>query len=397
MPSADPGDVLALLKDPKVESQQVAEATGAHRDDVARAARLVMGMAKAKPEEAFSLPGPLAAAVARAALEAGRADVLAALAAHPAREAAKEAKRGLHVLKSRGVEVPEPPRPAPIAASSPAPGPALPCYASALDGEGERAIWVARGVPGRGIEVGQAVVSDVLGLIELQVALLGRKEYRAFGLDIEEKGRAVGVTEIPRERAKSLVAAARHLNEASGRRVPEGADAWLAHLGPAAPLEDPARDFPPLPEDEEREALMASAALHELPMMRGWLAEEEFLRGLARRLDEIAVSPLYLDEHQRAQQAAAAVSGAVESYLDEPRRHRLAGRLFAMAAHLAALGDAESAKAAAAAARAVAGGLPASRIPFARFLVEKAFPSAASPPPPGDAPRGEEPLIIAPR
>ncbi len=131
--------------------------------------------------------------------------------------------------------------------------------------------------------------------------------------------------------------------------------------------------------------------------MRGWLAEEEFLRGLARRLDEIAVSPLYLDDRQRSEQAAAALRDAVESYLDEPRRHRLAGRLFATAAHLASLGDAENARVAAAAGRAVAGGLPASRIPFARLLVEKAFPHSQTPPTRRDAPAGEESLIIAPR
>ncbi len=396
MSSADPSEILALLRDPNVDSQQVAEATGALREEAARAARIVMGIARAKPEEAYSLPGSLAAAVARAAFQGGRADILAALAVHPARESAKEAKRGLHLLKSRGVAVPEPrQQPAPGPAPPGGPEPSFPCYASGVDGEGERAVWIARAVPGRGVEVGQAVISDVLGLLELQLAFLGRKEYRTFGREIEAKGRAMGVAEITRERAKSLVAAARQMNENSGRRVPEGADAWLARLGPAAPLEDPARDFPRLPDEEEGAALLASARLHELPMLRGWLAEEGFLRGLAGKLDEISVSPLYLDDRQRAEQAARAIADAVEAYLDEPRRRRLAGRLFAVAAQLAVLGDVENARSAAAAARAVAAGLPGSRIPFARLLVEKAFPPPASPLPP-DAP-AEEPLIVAPR
>jgi hypothetical protein len=396
MSSADPGNILALLKDPNVDSQQVAEATGAPREDAVRAARLVMGIAKAQPEEASSLPGSLAAAVARAALQGGRADILVALAVHPSREAAKEAKRGLHILKSRGVAVPQPQRPNPARTSSATPEPSFPCYASGMDGEGERAVWIARAAPGRGVEVGQAVISDVLGLLELQMALLGRKEYRAFGQDIEDKGRTMGVAEIPRERAKSLVAAARRLNEISGRRLPEGAEAWLGRLGPAAPLGDPARDFPPLPEAEERAALLASARLHGLPMMRGWLAEEGFLRELAHKLDEIAVSPLYLDEHQRAEQAAQVIGDAVESYLDEPRRHRLAGRLFATAAQLVALGDVQNARLSAAAARAVAAGVAGSQIPFARLLVEKAFPPLSNLPAP-DVPGAENSLIVTPR
>jgi hypothetical protein len=210
---ADPDAVLALLRDPKVDSQQVSEATGTSREEAARAARLVAGIARAQAGEALSLPAPLAMAVARAAFGAGRAELLAALAAHASREVAKEAKRGLHLLKVRGVSVPEASRPAPPPAPAPAEGPELPCYASAIDGQGERAIGISRSVPGKGVEVGQAVLSDVLGLLELQVGLLGRKEFRAFGRDIAEKGHAMGVGEIGREAAKSFVAAARRLND----------------------------------------------------------------------------------------------------------------------------------------------------------------------------------------
>jgi hypothetical protein len=397
---ADPDAVLALLRDPNVDSQQVSDATGASREDAARAARLVAGIARAQGGEALSLPAPLAAAVARAAFGAGRADVLAPLAAHPSREVAKEAKRGLHLLKARGVAVPETPRPAPPPVPAPAEGPELPCYASAIDGQGERALWISRAVPGKGVEVGQAVLSDMLGLLELQVGLLGRKEFRAFGHDIAEKGRAMGVGEIDRETARSLAAAARRLNDASGRRVPEGADAWLARLGPAAPPEDPALRFPALPDEEERAAVEASGRLHELPVLRGWLADEEALRALAHKLDEIDVSPLYVDERQRAEQAARSVAEAVEGYFDEPRRHRLAGRLFAVAAHLEGAGDPASARLAAAVARALATGVAPSRIPFARLLVEKAFPPPGAAPDAARAaprPGGPEPLILSPR
>jgi hypothetical protein len=397
---ADPDAVLALLRDPNVDSQQVSEVTGSSREEAARAARLVMGIARAQGEEALSLPAPLAAAVARAAFGAGRADLLAALAAHPSREVAKEGKRGLHLLKARGVTVPEAPRPAPPPAAAPAEEPELPCYASAIDGQGERAVWISRSVPGRGVEVGQAVLSDVLGLLELQVGLLGRKEFRAFGRDIAEKGRAMGVGGIARETAKSLVAAARRLNDASGRRVPEGADAWLARLGSAAPLEEPAARFPALPEEEERAALEASGRLHELPMLRGWLADEDALRALARKLEEIEVSPLYVDEQQRGEQAARSVAEAVEAYFDEPRRRRLADRLFAVGAHLEAVGDPGDARLATAAARALAAGVPPSRIPFARLLVEKAFPPPGEPPgsvPDQPRPGSPEPIIVSPR
>jgi hypothetical protein len=388
----DPDRILALLRDPSVDSQEVASAAGSSREEAAAAARLVTAIARARPEEVSPLPPALGAAVARAAAVAGRADLLLALAAHPAREIAKEAKRGLHLLRSRGLAAPEPAR-APPPSPPPPPEPRLPCYASSVDGQGERAVWIARAVPGRGIEVGQAVISDVLGLLDLQVRLLGRKEFRAFARDVAEKGRAMAVAEVEPGRARALVAQARALNESSGRPLPEGADAWLAGLGTPAPAEDLPDRFPALPEEEERAAVEGSAALHQLPVLRGWLADEDLLRDLARRLDEIAVSPLYLDERQRAEQAARAVAESAERWLDEPRRRRLSSRLLAAAEHLEVLGDAGSARAAAAVARAVAAGAPASRIPFARLMVEKAFP--ARPPPP--APRPSEPLIVAPR
>jgi hypothetical protein len=402
----DPLDIdrlLAMLRDPNVESREIAAAAGVPREEAGRAARLVLGIAKAKPEEALTLPAPLAAAAARAAFAVARADLLAVLAGHPGKDVAKEAKRGLHLLKSRGVAVPEPPRPPAPARPTVEPEPPLPAYASAIDGRGERAVWVPRIVPGKGIEIAQAVVSDTLGLVELQVGQVGRKEWRALAKGLVSHGASMGVGEMDRERAKSIVVAARARNDGSGQRVPEGADLWLAQLGPASPPPDPAAAFPPLPGDEEREALAASAKLHDLPLVKGWLADEDYLRRVAAKLDEVAVSPLYVDERQRAEHMARTVAEAVDGYLDEERRRVLSARLFALAEHLQERGDPAHAQAAAAAARALAAGTPAAAVPFARLLVEKAFPPqgpSSGEPLGGGAPDAAppaSPLIVAPR
>ncbi|HTN51893.1 MAG TPA: hypothetical protein VML50_05780 [Anaeromyxobacter sp.] len=395
-PDLDPERLLALLRDPNVESQEIAARTGAPREEVGRAARLLHGLARAKPEEVVTLPAPLALAFARAVLAAGRPELLAALAGHASRDVAKEAKRGLHVLRSRGVQVPEAPRPpAPAPAAAPA-EPPLAAYGSAIDGHGERAVWLPRSIPGKGIEVAQAVLSDERGLLELQVGMLGRKEWRAFCREIVARGEGMGVGELDRSRAHALVAAARARNEETGQRVPDGADLWLAALGPAAPLPDPSARFPPLPEEEQRAAVAASAGLHDLPLLRGWLADEDYLRGVAAKLDEVAASPLYLDERQRAEQLQRVVAEAVDGYLDAARRARLAARLLSVAEHLDLGGDPERARIAAATAGALAGGAAAAEVPFVRRLVEKAFPAAGEPPPPAEASPGE-PLIVAPR
>jgi hypothetical protein len=397
MPPPETDRLLDMLRDPNVESRDVAAAAGVPREEAARAARLVLGISKAEPGEVATLPAPLAVAACRAALAAGRSDVLAALAGHAGKEVAKEAKRALHILKSRGVAVPEPPRPAPPPAPAAPQEAPLASYATAVDGHGERAVWIPRAVPGKGVEIAQAVLSDERGILELQIGVVGRKEWRALAKGLVEKGAAMGVSEIERGLAAALVLAARTLNDRSGQRVPERADLWLAQLGPAAPLPDPAAAFPPLAPDEERDALAASGELHDLPLLAPWLADEMFLREVATRLDEIAVSPLYVDEAQRAAQMARTVSDAVDRYFDAGRRATLSARLLSVAEHLLAHGDPAHARAAAAAARALARETPAGEIPFARLLVEKAFPPQ---PPPGGAPPeppgAGSPLIVAP-
>jgi hypothetical protein len=397
MPQFDADALLRLLRDPNLESHEVAAAAGVPRDEAARASRLVLGIAKAKPGDIATLPAALAVAVLRAAAAAGRSDLLAAAAAHANKDVAKEGKRALWLMRARGVAVPEPQRPPPAAPPS-APEVPLPCYASTIDGHGERALWIARSLPGKGVEVGQAIVSDVKGLTELRVATLGRKEYRTFARDILLRGRAMGVAEIDPGAGRAIVAAARALSDASKTEPPDGADAWLARAGPAGPPPDLAALFStPLPEEEERAAVEASGRLHGLPLLRGWLTDEDALRALAARLDETAVSPLYIDGRQRADAGARLIADAVEASFDAPSRRRWATRLFTVADHLARSGDEAHAPLAAAAARALLSGAEAARIPFARLLVEKAFPAPHLTAAPEEAARGgETPLIVPP-
>ena len=334
------------------------------------------GSRRRRPRTRCRSPPPSRSPSRRAALAAGRADLLGALAGHAGKDVAKEAKRGLHLLKSRGVAVPEPPRaaaPAPAAA----PEPPLPAYATAIDGQGERAVWLPRSIPGKGIEIAQVVLSDEHGLLELQVGVIGRKEWRAILKGLLEKGAAMGVGEIERGRAVSLVAAARAENDRSGRRVPEGADLWLAQLGPAAPLADPAAAFAPLAEEEEREALAASGALHELPLFSTWLAGGAVPargRGEARRGRGLAA----LRRRAAARRAARADGrrrGRPLPRRAAPRR-ALAPALLGRRAPRRARRRAPRPGAAAAAARALAAGAPPRTVPFARLLVEKAFAGA---------------------
>jgi hypothetical protein len=394
MAELDLDALLALLRDPSSESRQIAEAAGSSREEAGRASRLAIGIGRARPEDAATLPGPLAGAVARAALGAQRVDLLLTLAAHPSKEAAKEAKRALHLLKARGLEVPEPPR----AAALPAPLPGLPepplrAYASAIDGHGERAVWLPRILGGRGVEIAQAVLSDLRGLVELQIGLVGRREWRVFARGLLDRGQTLGVAELDAGLVVAMIASARALNERAGQHVPAGADAWIGQLGPVPTLPDASDAFPALPEEEEREAVAQSGRIHDLPLLRGWLADEALLRGVAATLDGIAVSPSFTGDAERAAEMARVISDALSSWFDAERTALFAARLFETAAHLDRAGDPSHARLAAAAARALRSGVPPHRIPAARLLLQKAFPAAN----PGAGLPSPGPLIVPAR
>jgi hypothetical protein len=371
----DPSELLALLRDPNVESAQIAEAAAVPREEAGRAARLLLTLSRAKVEEIATLPSPLAAAVLHAAAVAGRVDLVAGLAAREEKELAKEAKRQLHRLKLRGVAIPEAPAPA----LTPPPEAPPQAYGSTWDGNGERAVWLPRNVPGRGLEVAQGVCSDTRGLVELHLGLVGRKEWRAFVKGLLERGASMGVAELPWGEAHARLAAARALNERSGQRVPEGADQWLGRLGAPPPLADPAAALPALDAEAERTALAASAALHDLPLLRSWLAEEPWLRAAAARLDEVEKSPVALAPAQKQERLRAVLDEAIDGYFTPERRALLSTRLVDLATTLLAAGQAESAAQAAAASRALADGVAPRQLPFATRLIEKAFKVTDSP------------------
>ena len=234
-------------------------------------------------------------------------------------------------------------------------------------------------MPGRGVEVAQAVCSDQRGLVELHLGLVGRKEWRAFVKGLLERGAAMGVAELAWGEAHARIAAARALNERSGQRVPDGADQWLGQLGAPPPLADPAAALPPLDAEAERAALAASAALHDLPLLRGWLGEEPFLREVAAALDEVEKSPLALDAGQKAERLRAVVQEAVERYYTPERRARLASRLLEVAAWFARTGHADPSAQAAAAARALARRRPAAPGPLRRAPRREGVPGRAAP------------------
>ena len=382
-------ECLALLKDASLKPDSIAEemeCAGVKRPEPAQvqAARDALSQPTAAAVQA--LPEMLALALIHALGRESKQDVLRDLATGANKSLAKEAKRELHRMKQKGVEVAELPRQGEPVLKPLAEAEAPDCYASSIDAYGERAVWWTR--PARqGVEVVQVVVSDVKGILAADALALSRRSWREFVKRLPKQG-VVTSAEIPREHARQIIADA----EAAGARngfspPPSYADA-LRMLGPA-PEQPPSSPGLSVQVDDELAHALAGAALFDDPLFMSWIPEEDELRSFALKVDEIAVSQLYLDQGQRQQAFERAADDAATTYFDEKRRQLYSRRLVEMAHVLAAEGRHDAAKTSLAVARTLAAGgsTPFTRALFTHALqghlekksAEKQAPAAESP------------------
>ena len=412
-------ELLALLRDASLKPDSIAEemeCAGAHRctaeqiaearellgllqqERTAQSAGLASEGAAAEAEVArriAALPEPLALALVRAAGEAQRQDALVELAAAPQKALAKEAKRELQKLKQRGFQVQElKPRGEPVLKPPPeAEAPA--CYASSIDAYGERAVWWSRATRG-GVEVVQAVVSDVKGILAIDALALSRRNFRDFIKRLPRQGGPVTSVEVPKDHARWLIAQAAEEGARNGFSPPPAYADALRILGPApqeAP-EDPASriEFGP---DGELPHRLAGAALFSDPLFMTWIPEEEALRSFALKVDEISVSRLFIDDAQRKAAFEHATDEAAEAYFTPQRRVRYARRLREMAHVLASEGRLDAARTAVAVSRDLSGE-EGDRNAFCRALFGRALEGRWQKPADSPAPPASPSGLITP-
>jgi hypothetical protein len=319
-----------------------------------------------------ALPEPLALALVRPAGESQRQDALVELAATPQKALAKEAKRELQRLKQRGFQVQELKPRGETVLKPPPEAEAPACYASSIDAYGERAVWWSRATRG-GVEVVQAVVSDVKGILAIDALALSRRNFRDFTKRLPRQGGPVTSVEVPKDHARWLIAQAAEEGARNGFSPPAPYADALRILGPAPqePPPDPASsiEFGP---DGELPHRLAGAALFADPLFMTWIPEEEALRSFALKVDEISVSRLFIDDAQRKAAFERAADAAAEAYFTPQRRARYARRLREMAHVLASEGRLDAARTALAVSRDLQGEQGAKN-PFCRALFSRAL------------------------
>jgi hypothetical protein len=388
-------ETLALLKDDSLKPDSIAEemeCAGCVRPQAAQvqAARdLLAGLRveaadpRAAAAEIAALPEMLALALVHAAGRESRQEVLLQLALGGNKALGKEAKRELQRLKQKGVRLPDF-RMQGEAVLKPLPEAEAPsCYASSIDAYGERAVWWARAAR-QGVEVVQVVISDLKGILAADALALSRRSYREFVKRLPRTN-VVTTAEISKDHARQLIADAESEGTRNGFAPPESYAGALRLLGqpPAEPPPPPGAALD-LGADELAHQL-AGAALFEDPLFMSWIPEEDALRSFALKVDEIAVSQLYVDALQRQQAFDRAAETAALAYFTQPRRVLYSKRLLEMAHVLAQTGRIDAARTALAVSRALPGDVSS---PFCRALFTHALQGRLEKQPASEPPGG---------
>ncbi len=315
--------------------------------DLDRARALARAPGEAKAEEVEALPEPLALAVLEAAVRTQALALAEALTLSQQKPLAKAAKKALYQLRSMGLVVPERKPSAPVR-SDPAPSAEapLPSLVSAITGNGERALIIGRPLQGR-VETLQLVLADEHGVVHLGINVISRGQYRKLLRDASQQKTASAV-EVPLEEAKALLGDAVGWNLRTKTPFPAGLETALRHLG-VSPAEAPF-SVPP-PEEDDPGLAARGAGLHAEPELAQWLPAVEALRAFAVAAQEIARSPLYVDEDQRAEQLRRTVLTSAEAYFTDDVARLYGRRLWRMADLFDRTGRGEAASVARAEAR----------------------------------------------
>ncbi|HEX4386618.1 MAG TPA: hypothetical protein VH083_26875, partial [Myxococcales bacterium] len=327
-------EVLALLNDASLKPESIAEemeCAGCSKLSAAQVESARDAQAKLKTEavaqtaglegpdagalaaQISGLPEALALALVHAAGRAARQEVLLPIASGSNKALVKEAKRELQRLKQKGVQVQEVKRSG-EAVLKPLPEAEAPvCYASSIDAYGERAIWWSRAAK-QGVEVVQVVYSDVKGILQADALGLSRKSWREFVKRLPRQS-VVFTAEISKEHARALIAEAEAAGARNGFSPPAAYADALRMLGPAPePLPPSPGEAVEMGPDGELPHQLAGAALFDDPLFMSWIPEEDALRAFALRVDEIAVSQLYIDPKQKEDAFERAAEEASQTY-----------------------------------------------------------------------------------
>jgi hypothetical protein len=275
----------------------------------------------------------------------------------PNKERRKAVKRALHVLKTRGLNVPEDILPREEAhPGAVVPSAAALAYVSPIFANGERYVILEgpKGYLGGNILV--ARLSDIEGFRECHLFSLKSKHREEFWEQFREQG--LDFAAVPPAYAVRLLEEtfAQNPSSAAATEYPPLRTPLWQHWGLPEKPEDLAARLPALAEGERQSNLERSRQLAMSDPFQSWLPSSQEIAPWVKKVQEVEESPLILAGHQQRARFDRIVEEAARSLYPSDTRNRWRRRLLEMAYFLHLKGRTEEARAAQAAGEDLAAG-----------------------------------------
>jgi hypothetical protein len=243
----------------------------------------------ASPEDALSAlakAGDSAAQLIEAWVAQSNAGAVAAAAEQATGTVRKAARRGLNILKSRGVAIPSRNRVATVTQIHSVP--TIRAWVMPPDASGGVVVILAAHTPTRRCRTAFVYLHDELGIHRVESGEQSMTQLKEAMARLAP-GTSLKPVEVPLDWARSRIHQARKRHNDTGRPQPLGL-ATIARLLEPAPETIPEHPFDAegfeLADEDAREMSASSNRLHELPEFRSWLPARAALEELLAKVGE---------------------------------------------------------------------------------------------------------------
>ena len=239
----------------------------------------------------------------------------------------KSARRGLNVLKSRGVPIPEKAKRAPeVVVDDDA---KLEAWFLAPDQSGVSVFTIGARAAGQNYDIVDVQLHEAAGVIDVKVGEATRSGIRNAFKNIESQ-RGYGPVPVPVEWARWHINQAKKRNKTSGLIMPLGFDTSAELLQPV-PEAEPTHpiEMEELAVDAEQinARMSGSGNLHNDPEFRSWLPEIQYVNELLEKVGQ-AIGGNPEEEQEKVNAAfAAEIDAATDRFFTPEVREKLAGRM----------------------------------------------------------------------
>jgi hypothetical protein len=256
-------------------------------------------------------------------IKRGNAEAVAIAADRGSGAARKAARRGLNVLKARGVTVPERRRVATLAAREARE--THEAWLMAPDAAGNVLLVIAARRPASRYLATSVVVNDSLGLQRVEVGEYSQSQLRNAMARVLP-GAEYKPVSVPVDWARWRIAAARKRNSETGSVEPLGLASATKLLEPV-PVQTPAHPLEDeglvLSEEDAKERSRTSGRLHGWPEFRGWFPSQAAVQQMMLKVGETLTPGQQPDQADLQQTLDREICAATDRYFSPQRREQL--------------------------------------------------------------------------